>query len=242
MTISVVALGGLALVLGFRHGIDWDHVAAITDLIAGGTHRLRGLFFAMLYALGHGTVVLLLGIPVIVADVHVPGWLGRVMEPVVGATLIALGGWVLVMLFTGRHELAVRSRWMLLYQGVRRGWRRLWRKDSGGADAELGAGGAFTVGVIHGAGAETPTQLMVFAAAMQAGGRTAALGVFFLFVAGMLVANLLISLLTMMGYGLAGRRMGWRVVLAGCTSVYSVVVGIVFLIGQAVGLPSLAGP
>ncbi|CAB3390343.1 hypothetical protein [Kyrpidia spormannii] len=131
MTISVVALGGLALVLGFRHGIDWDHVAAITDLIAGGTHRLRGLFFAMLYALGHGTVVLLLGIPVIVADVHVPGWLGRVMEPVVGATLIALGGWVLVMLFTGRHELAVRSRWMLLYQGVRRGWRRLWRKDSG---------------------------------------------------------------------------------------------------------------
>ncbi|WP_232059606.1 hypothetical protein [Kyrpidia spormannii] len=114
--------------------------------------------------------------------------------------------------------------------------------DGSGAKISGAPSRAFTVGVIHGAGAETPTQLMVFAAAMQAGGRTAALGVFFLFVAGMLVANLLISLLTMMGYGLAGRRMGWRVVLAGCTSVYSVVVGIVFLIGQAVGLPSLAGP
>ncbi|MDI3256352.1 MAG: hypothetical protein QJR01_01250 [Kyrpidia sp.] len=242
MTTSFFVLGGLALVLGFRHGVDWDHVAAVTDLIAGERRWRSGLVLAMLYALGHGAVVCVLGILMIAAGVHVPEWMGRVMEPMVGLTLIGLGLWVLIVLFMGNYELGTRSRWMLVYRALRRGWRWLRRRPREANDeAELGPKGAFLVGIIHGAGAETPTQLLVFAASLQAGGRVGAAGVLLLFVGGLLFSNLLISVSALAGYALAADRQWWRVALAGGTSVYSVAVGILFVTGHSGWLPPLGG-
>ncbi|MBX6394806.1 MAG: hypothetical protein IRY98_03630 [Alicyclobacillaceae bacterium] len=243
MTAPVIVLGGLALVLGFRHGVDWDHVAAIADLVAGERRWRRGLWLAMLYAFGHSAAVCVLAVPVIASGYRVPEWVGRVMEPVVGWTLIILGLWVIAVLLMGKYELGTKSRWMLIYGALRRGWQWLRRRPVGpDAGAELGPKGAFLVGVIHGAGAETPTQLLVFVAAMQAGGRAAAAGIFLLFVGGLLFSNLLISVITLAGYVWADNRKWWRIALAGCTSVYSVAVGILFVSGHSGWLPSLAGP
>ncbi|MBI4219480.1 MAG: HoxN/HupN/NixA family nickel/cobalt transporter, partial [Chloroflexi bacterium] len=38
--------------LGLRHGIDWDHIAAITDVTGAQPSRARALVMASLYALG----------------------------------------------------------------------------------------------------------------------------------------------------------------------------------------------
>ncbi|MBX6395874.1 MAG: hypothetical protein IRY98_09220, partial [Alicyclobacillaceae bacterium] len=64
MTTSILMVSGLAVALGFRHGVDWDHIAAIMDLVAGERRWRRGLMLSMLYAAGHGAVVCALGIPV----------------------------------------------------------------------------------------------------------------------------------------------------------------------------------
>ncbi|MBE3552216.1 MAG: hypothetical protein IMX06_05035 [Kyrpidia tusciae] len=242
MTMSIFMVAGLAVTLGFRHGVDWDHIAAITDLVAGERRWRRGLLLAMLYAVGHGAVVCALGIPLMVIGFHVPDGVGRLMEPLVGLTLIVLGLWVLAVLLMGKYDLGTRSRWVLVYRALRRAWHWLRRHPHDQhAQVELGAKGAFLVGIVHGLGAETPTQLLVFAAALQAGGRGIAVGILLLFVTGLLMSNLLISVATLAGYVWAQDRRWWRVALAGATSVYSVAVGMFFVSGHAEWLPPLTG-
>ena len=58
MTRAVVAAGaglefGLvatAFALGFRHGFDWDHLAALSDIAASQQSRRRSMTLATLYA------------------------------------------------------------------------------------------------------------------------------------------------------------------------------------------------
>ncbi len=57
-----VGLVALGVGLGLRHGIDWDHIAAITDVTSSQPSRLRGFAMGTLYALGHAAVVLTLGL------------------------------------------------------------------------------------------------------------------------------------------------------------------------------------
>ena len=46
---------------GFRHGIDWDHIAALTDITGSQDDGRRSMLFATLYAVGHALVVFALG-------------------------------------------------------------------------------------------------------------------------------------------------------------------------------------
>src|SRR5579859_3440080 len=81
----------IALFLGARHGLDWDHLAAITDLVSAGGGRRRAAGLALFYCLGHGLVIILLGAMVGILGVHLPGGLDRVFEVIVGGTLVGLG-------------------------------------------------------------------------------------------------------------------------------------------------------
>src|SRR2546430_13814353 len=76
---------------GFRHGIDWDHIAAITDITSSQEDRRHAMLFGTLYALGHALVVLSLGSLAILAGENLPPGVDRVMLRVVGATLVILG-------------------------------------------------------------------------------------------------------------------------------------------------------
>jgi high-affinity nickel permease len=68
-SVAIAQSGGLraglivaALAFGFRHGIDWDHLAAISDIAGSQTRARRSVVLATLYALGHALVVVLLGV------------------------------------------------------------------------------------------------------------------------------------------------------------------------------------
>ena len=50
-----------AFLFGFRHGIDWDHIAAITDITSSQEDRRASVVFGTLYALGHALVVFVIG-------------------------------------------------------------------------------------------------------------------------------------------------------------------------------------
>jgi cytochrome c biogenesis protein CcdA len=132
--VSERALGIGALVtaftFGLRHGIDWDHLAAITDLTATAERPRRSLFLATTYVIGHALVVFALGTLAVVFSQRVPASVDSVMERVVGATLLALGAYVLVALVRDRGRLRMRSRWMLLIGGLRRVAARI-RRSSG---------------------------------------------------------------------------------------------------------------
>ena len=76
-----------AFLFGFRHGIDWDHIAAITDITGSQEDRRSALLFGTLYALGHALVVFVIGCLAIVLGERLPGGVDNVMERVVGVTL-----------------------------------------------------------------------------------------------------------------------------------------------------------
>ncbi len=73
----LVALG-LAFVLGLRHASDPDHLVAVTSLVAadGGDTRAAGRLGAW-WGLGHATVLIVIGVPLIVFRSALPGWLRR---------------------------------------------------------------------------------------------------------------------------------------------------------------------
>src|SRR5271157_106423 len=90
-----------AAILGFRHGFDYDHIAAISDITSVQTSRWRGMRLGLLYALGHAAMVAVLGSAVIVFQLSLPHGIDRIAERLVGLTLLILGVNVLGPLFNG---------------------------------------------------------------------------------------------------------------------------------------------
>jgi hypothetical protein len=87
-----------AFALGARHGLDADHLAAISELAAGERGGWRGFGAGVKYALGHAAAVALLGLAAAEAGVEVADW-------VIGVTLLGLGAWASVRLLRGHtHE------------------------------------------------------------------------------------------------------------------------------------------
>jgi high-affinity nickel-transport protein len=241
--------------------------------------------FATLYALGHASVVFALGTAAILVSAEIPASLDAAMGRLVGATLIALGVYVFYSLVRHGRNFRMRSRWMLLFSGVRRGYLRLRRTPAmpvviehdhphspaeahAHAPARVPVGGpggvhrhghrhiaplpddpfmnygratAWLVGMIHGVGAETPTQVIIFATAAGAGGRGAGLLVLGCFIVGLLASNTAVSLASTFGFLNAAKNWPVYATMSVVTGVFSLVVGALFLFGHDTALPAIFG-
>lgn len=304
---SPAGLGVLAtgLALGLRHGIDWDHIAAITDITSttaaagiaeaaheeqhrsvsghhhghGGTpeihahhagpgaatlapatrgggspfarigrEQLEALQLGSLYALGHGVVVVALGIVALSFGAILPDWIDPIMGRLVGLTLVLLGLWVLYSVYRyarGGESFRLRSRWMLVFDGIRYAWRRIGARLHGHEHVEplemssYGPRTAFGVGVIHGVGAETGTQVLLIAAV--GGAATAGLGIpmLFAFVLGLLISNLAIVVLTSVGFVASQTRERIYVVIGLIAGLFSLVLGTIYLLSMDAIVPEM---
>jgi cytochrome c biogenesis protein CcdA len=295
------------LLLGVRHGIDWDHIAAITDITSttaaagmaeaahtgqhetvpgphhahGGATEIRihdagpgaamaspaiatrpsvgpahimsgqgdAIRLGTLYALGHGAVVIALGLAAIAFGALLPDWLDPIMGRVVGLTLVLLGVFVLYSVYRyarAGESFRIRSRWMLMFDGLRLGWRHLQARLHGHEHVEplemssYGTKTAFGVGMIHGIGAETGTQVLLIAAV--GGAASAGLGVpmLFAFVIGLLISNFAIVLLSSVGFVASQTRERIYVGIGAVAGCFSLIIGTVFLFGLDGVLPDLA--
>jgi hypothetical protein len=97
----------------------------------------------------------------------------------------------------------------------------------------------FLIGVIHGLGAETPSQLLIFLLAANLGG--AALGLLGLavFLAGLITMNLLMTASIVGILGISANKPLLLQWVVGATATYSVIVGVIFFLGGADLLPPL---
>jgi high-affinity nickel-transport protein len=105
--------------------------------------------------------------------------------------------------------------------------------------SSYGARTSFGVGMIHGIGAETGSQVLLIAAV--GGASSAGLGVPMLlaFVIGLLVSNVAIVVVSSVGFVSSQARERLYVAFGGIAGVFSLVVGSIFLIGLNAGLPDL---
>jgi high-affinity nickel permease len=238
----ILAVAATGLVLGARHGLDWDHVTALADLVGSpGQRGRRSLALAFWYCTGHGLVIVLLGTLVGMLGVRLPGGLDHVFEMVVGLTLVALGLLVLVQVWRQRGAYRYVSRWRLLIDLVARVWLRRRSGVEWDATRPLSKRTAFSIGVLHGTGAETPTQVVLFASAAAAGSQGLAALVLLAFVGGLVVSDLLVAALWLGGRLASTGRPAVQVGLGLLTATASVSVGITFVLGRSGVLPSLFG-
>ncbi|MGH1491627.1 MAG: hypothetical protein ACRBK7_19905 [Acidimicrobiales bacterium] len=321
-----------SLGLGLRHGIDWDHIAAIADLSSTAESRRRGFMLSFLYAIGHAVVVIMLGALAIAFGAALPDgvdvWMGRV----VGLTLVALGAWVLIELIRKGRDFRLRSRWILVLGGTFAGLRRVRAVGSrrklsiehehdhvhdspdsaphdqvqahdhdhlqelaplpepvdelrspeltssvsrfgaarlalsdrfsamGGSghshgvkhrhvhrhETELnetapitGNGTAAGIGVLHGVGVESPTQIAVFVASTSIVGVGAGMALLLAWVVGLIIANSLLAVLA--AYGLLGAERNFAIyaTVAAFVGVASLAMGLLLLFGIDSVLPEL---
>jgi high-affinity nickel-transport protein len=268
-----------ALLLGMRHGVDWDHIAAITDLAATQDTPRRGLFLGTIYASGHGVVVLLIGTVAIAAGRSLPAGIDALFGRIVGWTLILLGVYVAYSLIAHREGFRMQSRWMLAIRGVRKLVARFRSRRAvehehphaaldvhhetadSGADRrggnlvhshrhvhapddladEIGGRVSFGIGMLHGVGAETPTQVVIFLAAAQAGGSAAGLAVLVAFLLGLLITNTLIAVTAAYGFRSPKQRRRFQIGLGSITALVSILVGALFALGREAVLPGFFG-
>ncbi len=243
-----ILLLGAALLLGLQHGIDWDHIAAITDVTGTAAEPRRGFALGTLYAMGHAVVVATIGLLAILIGVALPEWLDGLMEPFVGATLVFLGLWILYSLVHDGQRFQLRSRWMLIFDGLRVLWDWVVGGLSGVARPKrvrsastYGPRTALGIGMIHGIGAETPSQVLLFLTAAGAGGRTLGTVILLTFVIGLLISNSAITVLSIFGYARVRSHPRLFMGMGALTAVFSLAIGGIFLTGQGWLLPPIVG-
>ena len=113
-----------AFALGFRHGFDWDHLAALSDIAASQRSRRRSMMLATLYTFGRRRGRVCDRAAVILASAHLPASVGEFMERLVGVTLVTLGVWVDRRHAPPRASTRMPAAARLLVAGFRRLRRR----------------------------------------------------------------------------------------------------------------------
>lgn len=227
----MLALFGLALGLGFRHGYDIDHVVALSDIAATRKGFRRAMVLSALYAGGHALIVAVFGITVVFLGASLPPIMNTIATFAVGATLIGMGVYVLVGVIRHGSDVKLQSRGGLILKLIKRRKPRYVEivhehehgpgHGHGHVEHDLQTSGdehvarvatkvkhkhvhahiaplpddpmpAFGIGIAHGIGAETPTQIALFVAAAGSG-KLVGSALVVVFLAGLFVANMIVA-------------------------------------------------
>jgi high-affinity nickel permease len=155
----IVALA-IAFLLGLRHASDPDHLVAVTSLVAADDGDTRGAArLGAWWGLGHASMLLLIGIPLIAFKSELPAWLESGAEKAIGVVIIVLAlrviwKWLRGDFRAGRHAHPVRSH-------------RHLRHGRGAAHAHRQVRSprqAFAIGLLHGLAGTGAVVLLLLAA------------------------------------------------------------------------------
>lgn len=113
-------LSGLGL--GLIHAFDSDHLVAVSNLSIHRPSLKKTLGYSLHWAIGHGLVLLLLGLYASLLGINVPILVSHWAELLVGLMLILLGCWTLVQLyqehFSSLHKINKLSNHTPLVVGI----------------------------------------------------------------------------------------------------------------------------
>jgi high-affinity nickel-transport protein len=240
---------GSCLLLGLRHGFDYDHLAAISDITAVQRNWASGLRLGITYALGHAFMVAALGIGVLELHLGLPDRLDQWTERLIGLTLIVLGIGVVAGILRkqqhGHPHHRMESRLAIAINGLIWGaWRlrRTWNRDLPAPERfrwMYTGKSVFLIGMLHGIGAETPSQLALFFLAKSLGGTGNGLLGLAAFCIGLVAMNGLMTASLGGAFRSGAVHPKFYQVIAWTGAAYSCVIGFIFLFGMSARLPQL---
>ncbi|PLT33175.1 High-affinity nickel-transporter [Bacillus sp. V5-8f] len=229
---GLITFAFLAVMIGMRHGIDGDHVAAIADMVGSEKQKRRQLSLGIMYAFGHGMIVLIMGLITIFIGVELPVATRSFLEVLVSLTLIILGLFILFSLLQQRSEYEYKSRLKIVYEFIATFFskRKTGSKNKSLSSIKLGIVSAFVIGIIHGIGVESPTQIALLTNAAGLNNYTAATSQLILFVVGLLISTVAITICLTWGFLKARIKNRLYIILGSITGLYSLGLGTTLLI------------
>src|SRR4051812_16335075 len=212
-----------ALVAGFAHALEPDHMAAVTTFVSRRPRPLEAVGFGVRWGVGHSASLLLVGVALVALNVRVPARLTRGLEVGGGGVLLALGLWLL---------------WSVLHERAHRlAASHATAPDTSDAAAGHAHGhrhGTLWVGVAHGLAGTAPLVALLPAATTRSGWTAA--GYLLFFGVGTTLAMGLYAVAAGLVFDRAGARLP---TLAGAlrtlTALGSATLGVAWMLGAAGG-------
>lgn len=220
--LTVLSLG---LVLGLRHALDADHIAAVTTILAERPTVRASSAVGLFWGLGHTLTLVVMGFGVLALDLRIPERLANLMEFIVGVMLVVLG-------LTLARKL-VRDRWHVHtheHDGQRHVHAHSHRlgRDHFHGHWMRGALRPLAVGMVHGLAGSAALMIVVLSAVASV---TEGIAYLLLFgmgsILGMVGLSTVISLPIVGSYAV-GRRVFHT--LQGCASVVSMGLGFIIML------------
>ena len=240
---------GSCLLLGLRHGFDYDHLAAISDITAVQRNWRSGLRLGMTYALGHAFTVVALGVAVLQLHIGLPEGLDHWTERLIGLTLIVLGIGVVAGILRkdahGHSHGRIESRLAIAINGILWLFWRLrcfWSPNTPRPERfqwMYTGKSVFLIGVLHGVGAETPSQLALFFLTANLGGTSRGMLGLGAFAVGLVAMNALMTASMGGAFNASGHHPRFYRLIAWTGAAYSFGIGVIFLFGISDRLPAL---
>ena len=91
MTLSILSLLGLGFVLGLKHALDADHLAAVSTIATEKRSLVGSWLIGMWWGIGHTISLLVAGLLVMLLHVQIGPRTAKALEFCVGMMLMALG-------------------------------------------------------------------------------------------------------------------------------------------------------
>ena len=112
----------VALVLGLKHATDPDHLVAVSSLVMTDEGDVRGAVrLGAWWGVGHASILLLVGVPLIAFKGEMPSWLERGAETAVGVVIVLLAVRVIVRWLRPPEQRSVRTPHQALGIGMLHG-------------------------------------------------------------------------------------------------------------------------
>src|SRR5918994_2642514 len=196
----------IGLLLGLRHASDPDHLAAVTTLIASEKEhrqaRKAGLM-GLLWGLGHGTTLVVLGLPLVLFNRFLPEPVQIVAETLIGAIIVFLAVRLLVRWRRGLYHAHTHSHDDVPPHRHVHSHREDTSHEHAHAVPHRTPISAYGIGLVHGIGGSGGVTVLLLSPISQ---QPLALGGLRLFAAGTAVSMALLS--TAFGLAIAGGPIG----------------------------------
>jgi cytochrome c biogenesis protein CcdA len=102
----------VSVLLGLRHASDPDHLAALTTLLASEEerHQVRKAgIMGFLWGLGHGTTLVLIGLPLVLLNQYLPEVVGKIAEVAIGCIIVLLAIRLLIRWRRGLYHVHIHA-------------------------------------------------------------------------------------------------------------------------------------
>jgi high-affinity nickel permease len=93
---SLTSALGIGFLLGLRHALDADHVAAVSTFVGREGNPYRSCVVGTFWGIGHASTLLVAAVLTTVLQVRVPSEIHSLLEATVAIVLIGLGGHTLL--------------------------------------------------------------------------------------------------------------------------------------------------